>query len=74
MARIKDFRNRVVHDYIGIDLAIVYQIITQDLKTLKPEIEKIIREKLKQKVFDFEEIKICKDSKYYGHVEFEKII
>src|SRR5215469_9828618 len=28
--KIKDFRNRIVHDYVGIDLAIVYEIITND--------------------------------------------
>jgi archaellum component FlaC len=63
-----------VHDYIGIDLAMVYEIITQDLKTLKPKIEKIIKEKLHQKIFDIEEIKVCKESPYYEYIEFEKIL
>jgi len=72
--KIKDFRNRIVHDYVGIDLAIVYEIITNDLRTLKPEIEKIIKEKTDQKVFDIEEIKISKESKYYNHIYFEKIL
>jgi len=72
--KIKDFRNRIVHDYVGIDLAIVYEIITNDLKILKEEIVKIIIEKLKQKVFDIEEIKISKDSKYYNHIAFEPIL
>jgi uncharacterized protein with HEPN domain len=72
--QIKDFRNRIVHDYVGIDLAIVYEIITNDLEILKSEIEKIIKEKLKQNIFEIAEIEICKDSKYYGHIEFEKII
>jgi len=72
--QIKDFRNRIVHDYVGIDLAIVYDIITKDLRLIKPEIEKIIREKLRQKIFDIEEIKICKGSKYYTHINFEEII
>ena len=67
--QIKNFRNRIVHDYVGIDLAIVYEIITTDLKKLKPEVEKIINEKIKQKVFDIEEIKICKESKYYKHID-----
>jgi uncharacterized protein with HEPN domain len=58
--KIKDFRNRIVHDYIGIDLAIVYEIITNDLKILKQEIEKIIKDKTKQKIFDIEEIRISK--------------
>jgi hypothetical protein len=59
---------------VGIDLAIVYEIITNDLKTLKPEIVKIIKEKTKQKIFDIEEIKICKESKYYNHIDFKEML
>jgi uncharacterized protein with HEPN domain len=72
--QIIDFRNRIVHDYVGIDLAIVYEIITNDLKVLKQEIEKIIKEKIKQNVFDIEELKICRGSPYYKNIEFGKIV
>jgi uncharacterized protein with HEPN domain len=72
--QIKEFRNRIVHDYVGIDLAIVYEIITNDLKTLKYEIEKIIKEKIEQKIFNIEEIKICIESKYYKYIDFEKMV
>ncbi len=71
---IKNFRNKIVHNYIGIDLAIVYDIVTNDLKSLRTEIEKIIKEKLKQKVFDIVEIKVSKESKYYKYIEFDKIL
>ena len=72
--QIKDFRNKIVHNYVGIDLAIVYEIITNDLKTLKSEIEKIIKEKTKQKIFDIAEVKISKESKYYKFIDFDEII
>jgi uncharacterized protein with HEPN domain len=72
--QIKDFRNRIVHDYLGIDLAIVYEIITNDLKIIKTEIEKIIKEKTSKEIFDIEEIKISKESKYYKYINFDKII
>jgi uncharacterized protein with HEPN domain len=72
--KIKDFRNRIVHDYVGIDIAIVYEIITNDLKTLKPEIVEIIKDRIKQKILDIEEIKISKESKYYIHINFNEII
>jgi uncharacterized protein with HEPN domain len=72
--QIKDFRNRIVHDYVGIDLAIVYEIIVNDLKILKSGIEIIIIEKLKQKIFDTEEIKISNESEYYKYVDFKKIL
>jgi uncharacterized protein with HEPN domain len=71
--QIKDFRNRIVHYYVGIDLAIIYEIITRDLPTLKAEIEIIINEKLRQKIFDIEEVTVCMGSEYYKYVEFEKI-
>ena len=72
--QIKNFRNRIVHDYVGIDLAIVYEAITNDLKLLKPEFEKIIKEQTSLKTFDIEEIKLCKKSKFYKYINFEKII
>ena len=72
--QIKDFRNRIVHDYVGIDLAIVYEIITNDLKELKPKIEKIINKKTNQKIFDIEEIKISKESRFYKHIDFNEIM
>ena len=36
--RIKDFRNLVAHDYIGIDAEEVWQIITNDLPKLETDI------------------------------------
>ena len=72
--KIKEFRNRIVHDYVGIDLAIVYEIITNDLKVLRDEIVKIINEKTKQNIFDVEEINICKNSVYYSHIDFSEFL
>ena len=72
--QIKYFRNKIVHDYAGIDLAIVYEAISKDFNILKPELEKIIKEQIKNKIFEIEEINICKESNYYKYVDFEKII
>ena len=71
---IKDFRNKIVHDYGGIDLVIVYEIITNDLGILKQEIEIIIKERTEQKIFDIEEIEVCKKSNFYKYVDFQNII
>ena len=72
--QIKSFRNRIIHDYVGIDLAIIYEVITNDLKILKYEFEKIVNEKTSRNVFDIEEIKVSKESKFYKYVDFDKII
>ena len=71
--KIKKFRNKIVHDYVGIDLAIVYEAITNDFKVIKHEIEKIIKEQLDKNIFDIEEIKLCKESRYYKYVDFKNI-
>ena len=40
--KIKDFRNIVAHDYLGIDAEEVWQIIQSDIPPLKKSIEKIL--------------------------------
>jgi len=67
---IKDFRNKVVHDYAGIDIYIVFEIITEDLRKLKPKIEQIIAKKTEQKVFNIDELNLAKESEFYKHVDF----
>lgn len=36
--RIRGFRNRIVHDYMGIDYEIVWEIIANDLEELVKEL------------------------------------
>jgi uncharacterized protein with HEPN domain len=72
--QIKNFRNIIVHDYVGIDLAIVFEIITKDLGLLKPKFENIIRKNIGNKIFDIEELRISKESKYYKNINFEELM
>jgi uncharacterized protein with HEPN domain len=39
--RIRGFRNRIVHDYMGVDYEIVWEIIEKDLEELKNKIQEI---------------------------------
>jgi len=67
---IKDFRNKIVHNYAGIDIDIVFEIITEDLRKLKPKIEQIIVKKIGQKVFNIDELNLAKESEFYRYVDF----
>ena len=40
--RIRGFRNRIVHDYMGIDFQIVWTIIDKDLNRLADDINNIV--------------------------------
>ena len=41
--RVADFRNRLVHDYLGIDIEIVWKVIEEDLPELKRVIVNAVR-------------------------------
>ncbi len=71
--QVKDFRNKVVHDYIGLDIYIVYNIIIQELPPLTDNILQIIGFELQSQNFDLEEFKVAKNDFYYRHVPFERI-
>ena len=43
---IKSLRNKIVHDYEGIKLNFIWDIITEDILELKENLEKIIEENL----------------------------
>ncbi len=41
---VSDMRNVLIHEYIGVDLAIVWETIKSDLPPLVVELERILRE------------------------------
>jgi len=41
--KVADFRNRLVHDYLGVDLEIVWQVVENDLPVLKRAIIEMLR-------------------------------
>jgi uncharacterized protein with HEPN domain len=71
---IKDFRNRIAHDYVGIDMFIVFRIIQNELEPLKKMIFLLIAEELKNKNFDEKEFQLAQESYYYRHIPFNEIV
>lgn len=71
--KLKDFRNKVVHDYVNLDVFIVFKIIKEELKNSKEYLEKIVKEELKSGNFSKEEYEISKNSIYYKHINYAKL-
>ncbi|MEG2347939.1 MAG: HepT-like ribonuclease domain-containing protein [Cetobacterium sp.] len=71
---IKDFRNKVVHNYVNLDIFMIFDIIKNNLPSLKGPIEDIIIFEISTKNFNFEELVASKDSIYYKHINFSKLI
>lgn len=68
--KIKGFRNRIIHEYIGINTENVFQIIQADVADLHKQIVPIIINELKEGNFDREEFEIAKTSPYLKHIDF----
>ncbi|MGL1904290.1 MAG: DUF86 domain-containing protein [Fibrobacterales bacterium] len=73
IANIKALRNRIAHNYTGIDSFIIYDVATIKLSVLGNEIFSAFEHYLKEKVFDSEEYMIAKESTFYRHIDFDKI-
>ena len=70
---IRGMRNRIVHDYAGLDSFVVYNTIKNDLDPLKETFIKIIREGLANKSFDEGEFEAAKKAGFYKFIDFSVI-
>lgn len=73
-ALIKGFRNLIAHDYVGIDKLIVFDTITTSLSTLLQQLQDLIRTGLTSGLFDVTEYTMSKDSNFYRHIDFSRIV
>lgn len=71
---IRRIRNRIVHDYPGIDSFRIYEIIENKILKLNNQVVSIIKDYLNNKIIDLEEFNVSKNSKFYKHINFNDII
>lgn len=70
---IKGMRNRIVHDYAGIDSFIVFDVVKNRLEEIRRVVESKIGENVANGSFDQEEYLISKNSQFYKHIRFRNI-
>lgn len=68
--KIKSLRNRVVHDYVGVDYDIVFEILTNEIPDLTNAIENLVKNEIACGNFSLEEVNIAAASQWYRHVHF----
>ena len=69
---IRSVRNRIVHDYQGLDSFLIFDIIKENLPAIENQLFKIITELLNQGNVDREEFEISMNSTFYKHIDFSK--
>jgi uncharacterized protein with HEPN domain len=66
-------RNRITHDYSGINIYIVFETIRNSLPSLKRKVIQIIIEGINSSAFDEAELISAKESKFYSHIDFKTL-
>ena len=69
-AEIRGFRNRIIHEYIGIDTENVFRIVQTDIPELQAKVILIIKIELTNGNFDQQEFEIAQSSPYLRHIDF----
>lgn len=67
---LRGMRNRIVHDYTGIDVFIIFETIKSFVPKLPVELANIIRSEVNEGNFDIEELNAARLSPYLRHVDF----
>jgi uncharacterized protein with HEPN domain len=71
---IKGFRNLIAHDYVGIDKLIVFDTITRSLPDLKNHAEQLVRDCIATGAFELTDYNLSKESSFYRHINFSRIL
>ena len=70
---IKNFRNRVVHNYHGLDIFIIFDLIQDSLPLLREQLVSLVAQGVIHRDIDPEEFEVARDSYYYRHIPFDEI-
>ncbi len=71
---IKGFRNIAVHEYQYVDAEKVFIICTVHIPALQQQLESYINTAVKANNLSLIELQLSKDSPFYSHVRFEKLM
>jgi len=71
---IRGLRNRIAHNYIGIDYEMVFDIIQHDLPHVKSRLVEILQVEIGKGTFDRGELEAARSSTHYRHIDFSLIM
>ena len=72
--KIRGLQHRIAHDYIALDMAIIFSIIKNQLPDFLNSIYQLTAKHLTEEILSFEELNLAVGSHYYRHIDFKKLI
>lgn len=70
---IKGMRNRIVHDYNGVDFELTFSVAGTEIPKLISALQELVREELKAGTFSLEELEVARNSSWYRHIDFDSL-
>jgi len=67
-------RNRIAHDYAGINSFIVFEVIKEHLPILNSSLDNLLQEMISNDIFDMDEFNSAVSSSYYKHLDLQKYL
>lgn len=71
--QIRGLRNRIAHNYVGIDIAIIFKTIKENVPLFLEELYSLASHRLRAGILDKEELKVAVGNRYYRHINFSKL-
>jgi len=68
--KLRGFRNRVAHDYPGLDMVVIFKTIAEFIPALETALYGIVGQERAANAFDPEEWEAARSSPFYRHVDF----
>jgi uncharacterized protein with HEPN domain len=72
-SQIVAFRNRIVHEYHGINTWVVFSIIRDELPALIEGTYQIINQGISTGLFDIKELELVKGNQFYNYVDSSRL-
>ncbi len=70
---VKSFRNKIVHEYTGIDFDLTFKIIKTKLPDIEIGIYSIINNEISAGSFDTADLAVANDNLFYKNVDFSRL-
>ena len=71
--KIRNLRHRIAHDYIALDIVIIFDIVKNNLPDFLDAVYQLTLSRLNQGILNIEELNLAIGSRYYRHINFERL-
>jgi len=72
--KIRGLRHRIAHNYIALNIVIIFEVVKNNLPSFLAAIYKLTAERLQQGILSAEELNLAVGSRYYRHIDFQRLV